>query len=411
MWGGVIRRNFLQNCTLVFNYATYKVMCLLFIAILSVCLIALASYIGIGKPANIVKTNVVKHSEKPVSPPTLSKKLQKKQFVLDSIFSSDFKKGVFNGCVAVSHQDTLIYQSAMGFENIVCKKNLCNESVFQLASVSKMFTAVAVLKLVEQNKLALKDNIKKYFPDFPYQNITIENLLSHTSGIPNYLYFYYHLPKQTDILTNAAVLDLLTTNKPAVYFKPGRRFQYNNTNYVLLALLVEKLSGQSFQAFVKQNIFDVCGMSNSYFFSVTDTLKNQALAFDYRKRPIGTDEFDWVVGDKGVCSTPQDMLLFGKNLFEGKVISNINEAVKPRARTGYGRFYGLGFRINPNGGDTIIFHNGWWHGYRTAFQYRKSDKTIMAILSNRLDKNVYQTARIFNALDNKVGVKEGGDSE
>ncbi|HXU26574.1 MAG TPA: serine hydrolase domain-containing protein, partial [Bacteroidia bacterium] len=304
-----------------------------------------------------------------------------------------------------------IYQSALGFENIVCKKNLCNESVFQLASVSKMFTAVAVLKLVEQNKLALKDNIQKYFPDFPYQNITIENLLSHTSGLPNYLYFYYHLPKQADILTNTSVLNLLTLHKPASYFKPGRRFQYNNTNYVLLALLVEKLSGQSFQAFVKQNIFDVCGMNNSYFFSVSDTLKNQALAFDYRKRPIGTDEFDWVVGDKGVCSTPQDMLLFGKNLFEGKVISNINEAIKPHARTGYGRFYGLGFRINPNGGDTIIFHNGWWHGYRTAFQYRKSDKTTMAILSNRLDKSVYQTARIFNALDNKSGVKEEGDSE
>ncbi|HKC67751.1 MAG TPA: serine hydrolase domain-containing protein [Bacteroidia bacterium] len=385
---------------------------LLFLSILGVCLIALASYIGISKPANILKTaDVVKHPEKPILPPTLSKKLQKKQFVLDSIFSADFKHGVFNGCVAVSYHDTLIYQNALGFENIVCKKNLCNESVFQLASVSKMFTAVSVLKLAEQNKLSIKDNVQKYFPDFPYQNITIENLLSHTSGLPNYLYFYYHLPKNTDILTNAAVLELLITHKPAAYFKAGRRFQYNNTNYVLLALLVEKLSGQKFQDFVQQNIFDVCGMKNSSFFSVSDTLKNQAMAFDYRKRPIGTDEFDYVVGDKGVCSTSQDMLLFGKNLFEGKIVSNINEAIKPRARTSYDRFYGLGFRINPNGGDTIIFHNGWWHGYRTAFQYRKSDKTIMTILSNRLDKNVYQTARIFNALDNKSGVKEEGDLE
>lgn len=385
---------------------------LLFIAILGVCLIALASYIGMSKPSNIIKPTAVTHiiSDAPKSA-TLSKKLQKKQFVLDSIFSSDFKRGVFNGCVAVSHHDTLIYQSALGFENIVCKKNLCNESVFQLASVSKMFTAVAVLKLVEQKKLGLKDNLQKHFPGFPYQNITVENLLSHTSGLPNYLYFYYHLPKNTDTLTNAAVLDLLIAQKPAAYFKPNRRFQYNNTNYVLLALLVEKISGQRFQDFVKQKIFDVCGMHNSYFFSVTDTFKNQALAFDYRKRPIGTDEFDWVVGDKGVCSTPQDMLLFGKNLFEGKIISNINEAIKPRARTGYDRFYGLGFRINPNGGDTIVFHNGWWHGYRTAFQYRKSDKTIMAILSNRLDKNVYQTARLFNAIDNKSGVSDESESD
>jgi CubicO group peptidase (beta-lactamase class C family) len=375
---------------------------LVFLVILGVCLVALASYIGVGKSANPIKPTVPTHVEKIVPPPTLSKKLQKKQFVLDSIFSSDFKHGLFNGCVAVSYHDTLIYQNALGFENIKCKKNLCNESVFQLASVSKMFTAISVLKLAEQGKLAITDNIKKYFPDFPYQNITIKNLLSHTSGLPNYLFFYYHLPRADSVVfSNQRVLDLLTTHKPDAYFKSGRRFQYNNTNYVLLALLVEKLSGQTFQGFVQKNIFDVCGMSNSYFFSVSDTLKNQAMAFDYRKRPVGTDEFDYVVGDKGVCSTPNDMLLFGRNLFEGKIISNINEAIKPQARTTYGRYYGLGFRINPNGGDTIIFHNGWWHGYRSAFQYRKSDKTTLVILSNRLDKSVYQTARIFNALDNK----------
>src|ERR1700679_2763709 len=113
---------------------------LLFLAISGVCLIALASYIGMSKPANNIKTTVIEPPKKIVAPPTLSKKLQKKQIILDSIFNSDFKHGIFNGCVAVSYHDTLIYQNAMGFENIICKKNLCNESVFQLASVSKMFT-------------------------------------------------------------------------------------------------------------------------------------------------------------------------------------------------------------------------------------------------------------------------------
>ncbi len=386
---------------------------LLFLIISGVCLIALASYIGISKGENMPVEKRYNAGKSMVAPPPiLSKQLQKKNFALDSIFATDYTRGVFNGCVAVLYHDTTIYQKAMGFENIKNKKNLCNESSFQLASVSKMFTAVAVLKLQEQNKLSIKDNIDKYFPDFPYKNITIKNLLSHTSGLPNYLYFYYHLPKgDSAILTNQGVLDLLTQHKPAAYFKPGRRFQYNNTNFVLLALLVEKLSGQSFKAFVQQNIFDVCGMSNTYFFSVTDSMKNQAFGFDYRKRPIGTDEFDYVVGDKGVCSTTQDMLLFAKNLFEGKIIVNINEATKPHARTGNGRYYGLGFRINPNGGDTIVFHNGWWHGYRTAFQYRKADKTTLVVLSNRLDKNVYQTAHIFNALSNRKGAEEEGESD
>jgi CubicO group peptidase (beta-lactamase class C family) len=391
-----------------------KEMRLLFLIISVVCLIALASYIGISKGENmpVEKNYIAGISLVAIPPPVLSKQLQKKHFALDSIFATDYKRGVFNGCVAVLYHDTTIYQKAMGFENIKNKKNLCNESAFQLASVSKMFTAVAVLKLQEQNKLSIKDKIDKYFPDFPYKNITIENLLSHTSGLPNYLYFYYHLPKgDSAILTNQRVLDLLTHHKPAAYFKPGRHFQYNNTNFVLLALLVEKLSGQSFQAFVKQNIFDVCGMNSTYFFSVKDSIKNQAFSFDYRKRPIGTDEFDYVVGDKGICSTTQDMLVFAKNLFEGKIITNINEATKPHARTGNGRYYGLGFRINPNGGDTIVFHNGWWHGYRTAFQYRKADKTTLVVLSNRLDKNVYQTARIFNALSNYKNAEENVDSD
>ena len=385
---------------------------LLFLIISGICLLVLASHIGSGKSETISSTKV-SEKLKPLSPPpTLSKKLKKKQFSLDSLFNADYNHGVFNGAVAVLYNDTTIYQKALGFENISTKKNLCNESVFQLASVSKMFTAIAILKLAEQNKLSIKDNVQKYFPDFPYQNTTIENLLSHTSGLPNYLYFYYHLPKtDPEILTNQKVLDLLIQYKPAPYFKPGKRFAYCNTNYVLLAILVEKLSGQSFQSFVKQNIFDVCGMSSTCFFSMNDSIKNQAFAFDYRKRPVGNDIFDYVVGDKGICSTPQDMLMFSKGFFEGKVIKNVNEAITPHARTSFGRYYGLGFRINPNGGDTIIFHNGWWHGYRSAFQYRKSDKTTVVVLSNRLDKSVYQTGRVFNVLDNKSNSEQESDSD
>jgi CubicO group peptidase (beta-lactamase class C family) len=387
---------------------------LIFLIISGICLVAIVSYMGLSKGENM-HIEKKHHSPKTISSVNvlnLSKQLQKKHIVIDSIFTSDYKQGIFNGCVAILYHDTAIYQKALGIENIKSKKGLSNESVFQLASVSKIFTAIAVLKLKEQNKLSLKDKIDRYFPDFPYKNITIENLLSHTSGLPNYLYFYYHLPKADSVvLTNQRVLNLLTQHKPAAYFKPGRLFQYNNTNYVILALLVEKLSGQSFQNFVKQNIFDACGMKNTCFFNVSDSMKNQAFAFDYRKHPIGTDEFDYVVGDKGVCSTAQDMILFSKNLFEGGIVSNINEAIKPRVRTAFGRYYGFGFRINPNGGDTIFFHNGWWHGNRSAFQYRKSDKTTLVILSNRLDKNVYQTTRIFKALSTQKNKGEDGEAD
>jgi CubicO group peptidase (beta-lactamase class C family) len=343
--------------------------------------------------------------KKELPKPQFRAELMEKMRIIDSIFSRQNQLGYFNGCVAVSYHDTLLYQKSFGTENICTKKNLCNESAFQLASVSKMFTAIAVLKLVEQNKLSIKDPIKNYFPDFPYAGTTVEHLLTHKSGLPNYLYFYYQYGKNDSVpFTNQRVLELMQAHKPLPYFKPGRRFMYSNTNYVLLALLVEQLSGQSFNSFVKQEIFDKSGMKNSSFFHPFDTLKNQTFAFDYRKRQVGTDLFDGVFGDKGIYSTTNDMVLFSQALFSGKIISSINQATKPRVYTKYGQFYGYGFRINPNMGDTIVFHNGWWHGFRTAFHYRKADKTTIVVLSNRMDKTAYQTWKLFDVLDKKQRV-------
>ena len=334
--------------------------------------------------------------------PPMRTELREKYHVLDSLFTAQNKLGVFNGCVAVSYHDTLLYQKSFGTENISTKKDLCNESVFQLASVSKMFTAIAVLKLVEQKKLAVNEPLEKYFPGFPYKGTTIEHLLTHKSGLPNYLYFYYQYAKtDTTPLTNRHVLELMQAHKPVAYFKPGRRFMYSNTNYVLLALLVEQVSGQSFQSFVKQEIFDKSGMTHSSFFHPLDTLPHQSFAFTYRKKQVGIDMFDGVFGDKGLYSTTNDMLAFSRALFTGQIIASINHATKPKVSTKYGQFYGYGFRINPNMGDTIIFHNGWWHGFRTAFHYRKTDKTTVVILSNRLDKSAYQTWKIFDVLDKK----------
>lgn len=332
----------------------------------------------------------------------LRPEIREKQRILDSIFTKQSQLGCFNGCVAVAYHDTLIFQKSFGHENISSKKLLCNQSAFQLASVSKMFTSVAVMKLVEQGKLSVKDPVDKYFPEFPYKGTTIEHLLMHKSGLPNYLYFYYQFAKNDSLpFTNQRVLDIMCEKKPLPYFKPGRRFQYSNTNYALLALLVEQLSGKTFPTFVKEEVFDKAGMKNTSFFHTLDTLPNQAFAFTYRKKQVGTDELDNVYGDKGVVSTTGDMLLFSKALFEGKIISSVDVATKPKVHTKYGQYYGYGFRINPNMGDTIVFHNGWWHGFRTAFHYRKSDKTTIVVLSNRLDKTAYQTWKLFDVLDKK----------
>jgi CubicO group peptidase (beta-lactamase class C family) len=165
---------------------------------------------------------------------------------------------------------------------------------------------------------------------------------------------------------------------------------------------------------VKQEIFEKSEMKHTSFFHPLDTLPHQTFAFNYRNKQVGTDMFDGIFGDKGIYSTGNDMLLFSKALFSGKLITAINHATKPKVYTKYGQFYGYGFRINPNMGDTIVFHNGWWHGFRTAFHYRKNDKTTIVVLSNRLDKTAYQAWKIFDVLDKKqrteseiLAVKEG----
>jgi CubicO group peptidase (beta-lactamase class C family) len=375
---------------------------LILLAIGSACLLGLASSFTDSKSTNYAAASAHPIIKKEIPKPVMRAELLEKQQRLDSIFSRDSKLGYFNGCVAISYHDTLLYSGSFGTENIDTKEILCKESVFQLASVSKMFTALAILRLVEQNKLSVKDPLEKYFPGFPYAGTTVEHLLTHKSGLPNYLYFYYQYAKSDSLpFSNKRILDILIKDKPLPYFKPGRRFQYSNTNYALLALLVEQLSGQDFPSFVKQEIFDKSGMSHSFFYRAQDTLPHQCLAFNYRKKQVGLDELDAVYGDKGIFSTAEDMLAFSQALFSGKIISSVASATKPRVSTKYGQFYGYGFRINPNGGDTIIFHNGWWHGFRTAFHYRKSDKTTIVVLSNRLDKTAYQTWKILDVLDRK----------
>jgi len=357
--------------------------------------------------ANISPLPVLTPVKNEINAKPFRAELKEKQRVLDSLFSKQSQLGVFNGCVAVAYHDTVIFQRAYGTENISTKASLCNESVFQLASISKMFTGVGVMKLVEQNKLNVKDPVEKYFPGFPYKGLTIEHLLTHRSGLPNYLYFYYQYAKNDSVsFTNARVIEILQEKHPLPYFKPGRRFQYSNTNYVILAVLIEKLSGQTYQAFLKQEIFNKAGMKHTSFFHPLDTLPHQTFAFNYRKKQVGTDVLDGVYGDKGIFSTTGDMLLFSKALFEGKIIASINVATKPKVHTKYGQFYGYGFRINPNMGDTIVFHNGWWHGFRTAFHYRKSDKTTIVVLSNRLDKTAYQTWKLFDLLDKKQSAND-----
>ena len=327
---------------------------------------------------------------------------------LDSLFQYLYKANLFNGNVLVAQKGYVIYQKSFGIADNSKKINLSDSSAFQLASVSKTITAASILKLAETQKLNLNDDVKNYLSEFPYKGVTIEHLITHRSGLPNYLYFCYRYIKDGSLmLTNNNILDVIQEHKPAAYSRPGIRFNYSNTNYMLLALIVEKVSGTSFKDFVKTEIFKPLGMNHTFFIDELDKQNDsvKTLGYTVKMKEVGYDFFDFVMGDKGVYSTTYDMYLFADAYFSGKLISKqwINMAIQPHSKELKTHNYGFGWRMkNFSTPDKMVFHNGWWHGYRTALQRRLKDSTTIVILSNRLNSSVYQTHKILEALDGKV---------
>jgi CubicO group peptidase (beta-lactamase class C family) len=204
---------------------------------------------------NWSKNNVNSAQAEPVEPilkPTLPlEKIHK----IDSLLSKYLIQRHYNGNALVAYKGYPISRKTLGFRNLATKERLDFNTAFQLASVSKSFTAMAVLILKERGKLNLNDLVQKYMPDFPFNNVTIKHLLQHTSGMPNYMFFVENSWKDDMPLSNEDVLKILNINKPTLSFEPGKRHIYSNTGYAMLALLVERISGQPFYKFLDENIF------------------------------------------------------------------------------------------------------------------------------------------------------------
>ena len=182
-------------------------------------------------------------------------------YKLDNLFKSE-QSNEFNGNVLYSKNDTIIFTGNYGFANYETKQGLNDSTLFNLASCSKQFTALAIVQLVEKKKINYDTSIDELIDSFPYRGITIEHLLTHTSGLPDYMEFdQYSLDKS--ILTNNDVLAYLAKYTPEMRFVPGTQFEYSNTGYLLLASVIEKISGLTFGTYLKENIFAPANMNNS----------------------------------------------------------------------------------------------------------------------------------------------------
>jgi CubicO group peptidase (beta-lactamase class C family) len=317
-----------------------------------------------------------------------------------------FGNGRLNGSILVAKNGEIIYEMYSGFRNPRAHKDSITPSTpFHLASVSKTITATAVLKLAQEGRLRIDDPLALYFPQFPLPGVTIKSLLNHRSGLPNYVHYMERLgwdKKKT--MTNQDVMDFIVARHDDIDIgAPNRRFSYSNTNYALLALLIEKVSGQSYGQYLHVNFFQPLGMKDSYAFTIADSARSLPSYF-YNGRQYAFDFLDLVYGDKNVYSTVRDMLKFDQSLHSGNFVNKplLDSAYTPYSFEKPGTHnYGLGWRmLLLKNGKKVIYHNGWWHGNRTAF-YRLIDENVTIIaFCNNDSKMIYKTKDMADIFGN-----------
>ncbi len=330
--------------------------------------------------------------------------------LIDSFYQKRHKYDGFNGCVMVAKDGVPIYSGAFGYGDYYDKDTLTLESSIQLASVTKTFTSSAILLLVEKGFLSLDDSIQKFFPEFPYSGITVKLLLSHRSGLPDYIYWdKYFIGTDVKYLSNAKVLDLLIRKKPDVRCRPDRLFLYSNTNYALLASIIEKVTGINYKTFMHDVFFAPLGMANTYVYTPDDSETCcRTISYEGRWREWKDGVYDGVYGDKGIYSSVEDLLKWDQALRAGLVLSEetLQEAYKPRSLDRYSfakekdKNYGYGWRmIKQPDNSYLIYHNGLWHGSNNVFARDLKDGYTVIVLGNKSNSNNYHTQPVWNVLN------------
>jgi len=324
---------------------------------------------------------------------------------IDNFMQNLHHKAAFNGNVLVAKKGKIIYQNTFGWADYLKKDSLKIDSKFELASVSKPLTALGILKLVEEEKLKLDQTVNDFFPDFPYPGISIRMLLTHRSGLPNYVYFAETVwPDRKKGMSNMDAINLLIEHKPNRYGTPDGRFHYNNSNYMVLAGIIEKVTGQDFAVFMKENIFQPAGMKNTAVLSkaVYDKIPTDVIGHDkVWRRSVVQNYLDGPVGDKGIYSTVQDLFLLDIALKEGRVIDKtlLDSAYVPRNDAKRNLFsYGYGWRTFSPKEAQIVYHTGWWHGFRNLYVRDLTDDITIVLLSNMANGSLVKLDDLYKIL-------------
>ncbi|MCE3228577.1 MAG: CubicO group peptidase beta-lactamase class family [Bacteroidetes bacterium] len=317
---------------------------------------------------------------------------------LDSIFTAFSKRNQFNGSVLIAKKEKVLLSKGYGTANFTYDIPNSPTTKFKLASVSKQFTAMAILILQEKGLLSTDDKLTKFIPDYPNgDKITIHNLLTHTSGIPEVT----SLPFFDSIMWRKHSLEemIAYTKNKALDFEPGSKHQYSNSGYVLLTYIIEKASGKNYGDFMKANIFEPLGMKNSGLWHSHEVIKNTAVGYSMAGDNV-MEEVDFIdmsvpSGAGALYSTVEDMYLWDRAFYTEKLVK---KSTLEKMMTPFKDNYAYGIRVDDYSGHKMASHSGGIQGFATIMYHFPEDELYIVILKNVDNQQLLPAHRIARAV-------------
>lgn len=307
---------------------------------------------------------------------------------IDAVMSEIYKPGEPGAAVIVRKDGRTVFRKGYGMANLELGVPVEPDMVFRLGSITKQFTAVAVLLLAQEGKLGLQDDLAKFLPDYPTQGrrITIEHLLTHTSGIQSYTDMPEWLPLWRKDLSLRELIDLFK-NKP-LQFEPGASWAYNNSGFVLLGAVIEKASGQSYEAFLEDRIFKPLGLKQTYYDRTERIIPRRAAGYERGKGGFVNASYlsmtqPYAAGS--LASTVDDLAAWNDAVLAGKIVRKewLDKAFAPyKLRNGESSGYGYGWFIGDFAGHRSIEHGGGINGFASYGLTLPEDRIFVAILTN-----------------------------
>ena len=329
--------------------------------------------------------------------------IKKTNSIIDSFYQKTICYREFSGQFLVAKNGHVIYERTNGYANKESKWKLTDTTSIHVASISKVATAIAVLRLADQKLISLDEKVTRYLPKFPYSGVTVRMLLNHRSGLQYYGYFTVGIWPKGQMLNNTNLLTLMQKNKIPLNYSPGKRFAYCNTNFAFLALIVEAVTKKDFPTAMNELIFQPLKMNNSFILQNKDQFNKHAQSY----KPNGVKHsfiyLDGVYGDKNLYTTAKDLLLLDNALYT----SFISDSLKKQMFKGYSyekagtNNYGLGWRMKEAAGkSTYFFHTAWWHGSTGIFARLEKEHISIIALSNNFSRSVYMISPLVLAFGN-----------